>query len=68
MRGTMDMHFCASDSPIIRCTKCGERLIMPERSEYVDERRVRHVWKCEPCGYTFEATICCLTARRPFAA
>jgi hypothetical protein len=31
---------------------------MPEWSEYVDEHRARHVWKCKPCGYSFEAVIC----------
>jgi transcription elongation factor Elf1 len=44
--------------PVIKCARCGERLVAPEWSQYVDERRVRHVWKCEPCGYSFEATIC----------
>ena len=40
----------------IQCAQCGEPLIVPERSEYVDEYRVRHIWKCEVlplllCGY-----------------
>ena len=55
----------------------GERLFAPELSEYVDERRVRHLWQCESCGYAFETTIsfyrdCGLgvastSARRPFS-
>ena len=39
------------------CAQCGDRLLMPEWSEYVDERRVRHLWECEACGYAFETTV-----------
>ena len=38
------------------CAQCGDHLFMPEWSEYVDERRVRHLWECEACGYAFETT------------
>ena len=41
----------------IQCAQCGEPLIVPERSEYIDEYRVRHIWKCESCHYSFKATI-----------
>ena len=51
------MHFHSNDTPTIKCAQCGEQLIVPEWSEYVDEYRVRHIWKCEPCHYSFEATI-----------
>jgi hypothetical protein len=30
---------------------------MPEWSEYVDERRVRHLWECEACDYAFETIV-----------
>jgi len=30
---------------------------LPEWSELVDERRVRHLWKCDVCGYAFETTV-----------
>jgi len=46
-----------SDTAVIKCAQCGAQLIVPDCSEYVDEYRVRHIWKCEPCGYAFEATI-----------
>jgi len=46
-----------SDTALIKCAQCGAQLIVPDCSEYVDEYRVRHIWKCEPCGYAFEATI-----------
>ena len=39
------------------CAQCGERLFMPEWSEHLDERRVRHLWECEACGYAFETTV-----------
>jgi uncharacterized Zn finger protein len=42
---------------VIECSQCGERLFVPEWSEYIEERRVRHLWECEACGYAFETTI-----------
>ena len=39
------------------CAQCGESLFMPEWSEHVDERRVRHLWQCDACGYAFETTV-----------
>jgi hypothetical protein len=42
--------------PMIECAQCGERLFVPEWSEHVDERRVRHLWECEACDYAFETT------------
>ena len=41
----------------IACAQCGESLFMPEWSEYVDERRVRHLWQCAACDYAFETTV-----------
>ena len=40
--------------PHVPCAQCHENLFMPEWSEYVDENRVRHLWKCEACDYAFE--------------
>ena len=47
----------ARSRPLIECAQCGEHLFVPEWSEYVDERRVRHLWECEACGYVFETTV-----------
>jgi uncharacterized Zn finger protein len=47
----------APPRPMTECAQCGEHLFAPEWSEYVDDRRVRHLWQCEDCGYTFETTI-----------
>jgi hypothetical protein len=40
----------------VACAQCGENLYMPEWSEWLDAARVRHLWTCEVCGYTFETT------------
>jgi uncharacterized Zn finger protein len=42
---------------LIECAQCGEHLFAPELSEYVDARRIRHLWECEACGYAFETII-----------
>jgi ribosomal protein S27AE len=41
----------------MECAQCGNSLFMPEWSEFVDERRVRHLWQCDACGYAFETTV-----------
>ena len=58
----MDLHTRgAAKSPRhraqIACAQCGESLFMPEWSELVDDRRVRHLWQCDACGYAFETTV-----------
>jgi rubrerythrin len=42
---------------VIECQQCGERLFMPEWSESLEGGRVRHLWRCDVCDYTFETTI-----------
>lgn len=42
--------------PIVECAQCGVRLYVPEWSEYVDDRRVRHLWQCDDCDISFETT------------
>jgi ribosomal protein S27AE len=39
------------------CAQCGDALFMPEWSEYVSERQVRHLWVCDSCGYRFETIV-----------
>lgn len=43
--------------PRIECAQCGEDLYLPEWSESLPDGRVRHLWRCEICDYTFETTI-----------
>jgi len=40
------------------CAQCGDTIFMPEWSEYQDDRRVRHLWECDACGYKFETLVC----------
>ena len=40
------------------CAQCRETIFLPEWSEYLDARRVRHLWECEACGYRFETLVC----------
>jgi len=44
--------------PLISCAQCGQMIYVAEWSEDVDERRVRHLWECGACGYTFETLAC----------
>ncbi len=43
--------------PLIECRQCGERIYAPQWSEYRDGGRIRHLWACEDCGYSFETTV-----------
>ena len=47
----------ARSRPLIDCAQCGQRLYVPEWSEYLDGGRIRHLWQCETCGYSFETTV-----------
>ena len=44
--------------PVNECAQCREVIFLPEWSEYLDARRVRHLWECEACGYKFETLVC----------
>jgi predicted RNA-binding Zn-ribbon protein involved in translation (DUF1610 family) len=39
------------------CAQCGENIFIPEWSEHLDARRVRHLWECDSCGYVFETLV-----------
>jgi hypothetical protein len=39
------------------CAQCREFIFMPEWSEYLNERRARHLWACDACGYRFETIV-----------
>jgi hypothetical protein len=43
--------------PALECAQCGERLSIPDWSEYLDGGRVRHLWRCGACDYAFETTV-----------
>jgi hypothetical protein len=56
LRANQPADFTRSRSAL-KCAQCGEPLFVPEWSESLDSRRVRHLWHCEQCGYNFETTI-----------
>ena len=39
------------------CVQCDNELIAPERSEYRDERQIRHLWRCSRCDCSFEVIL-----------
>ena len=39
------------------CPQCGEWIMAPDWSEYLDSRCVRHTWSCEACDYQFETAV-----------
>jgi ribosomal protein L37AE/L43A len=43
--------------PLNLCAQCGAELVAPIWAEHLDERRVRHLWSCEACGYQFETSV-----------
>ena len=43
--------------PQLECAQCGDPLFIPDWSEHVDSSRIRHLWRCEACGYAFESTV-----------
>lgn len=47
----------ARSRPVIECAQCGEPIYVAEWSEYLDENRARHSWRCEQCDYRFETTV-----------
>jgi ribosomal protein L37AE/L43A len=40
------------------CVKCGEKLFVPDWSEFVSERLVVNLWSCSRCGDRFETSAC----------
>lgn len=42
----------------VECRQCGDRIVAPERSEYVSETgAVRHRWRCSKCGCEFATRV-----------
>ena len=40
-----------------RCSRCGQELVAPVLSEYVDTNEVRQLFSCGNCDYEFEMLI-----------
>ncbi len=45
------------DRPIAPCAQCGNTLFGPEWSEQLSDTRIRHLWVCHTCSYTFETLV-----------
>jgi hypothetical protein len=43
--------------PVVECAQCGTHIFAPDWSEYLEDRRVRHLWVCEACDYQFETIV-----------
>ena len=41
----------------VSCAQCGDPVIMPEWSEWVDAGYARHLWHCDNCEYAFETRV-----------
>jgi len=52
-----DLRNVARSRPALECAQCGERLSIPEWSEYLVAGRVRHLGRCQACDYAFETTV-----------
>ena len=49
-----------ADSPFsvpARCPQCGDLMVAPLLSEFVEDGEIRHHWACEVCGETSVTTI-----------
>ncbi|RDV01131.1 hypothetical protein [Undibacter mobilis] len=53
----------AFGAPLI-CAACGDRLIAPMASAFVEGGEIRHYWECEACGATSSSSIA-LDRREP---
>jgi predicted RNA-binding Zn-ribbon protein involved in translation (DUF1610 family) len=34
----------------VRCPHCGDWMVAPLASEFVDDGEIRHHWECDACG------------------
>ena len=39
------------------CAKCGELMMAPEFSEYLNHDEIRHIWVCDGCDYRIKTLI-----------
>ncbi len=41
----------------VRCSNCGEWVVAPLLSEFVEGEEIRHHWVCDGCGETSRTTV-----------
>ena len=49
-------HLRAFGAPA-RCPHCGEQMLAPFMSEFVEGGEIRHHWECEACGEACRTSI-----------
>ncbi len=40
-----------------RCPECGDWMVAPVSSEFVEGGEIRHHWQCDACGESSDASI-----------
>jgi len=40
-----------------RCPHCGDRMVAPVSSEFVEGVEIRHYWECDSCGEASSISI-----------
>ena len=46
-----------SFSAPVRCPHCGDEMIAPYMSEFVEGGEIRHHWECDACGQPSSTSI-----------
>jgi uncharacterized protein with PIN domain len=41
----------------VRCPHCGDWMVAPVSSEFVEGVEIRHLWECDSCGEAFSISI-----------
>ena len=41
----------------VRCRHCGDWMVAPVSSEFVEDVEIRHYWECDSCGEAFSISI-----------
>ena len=39
----------------MRCVRCNHEIIAPHKTEFLDDKVIRHVWQCPYCKAIFES-------------
>jgi hypothetical protein len=40
----------------IHCVRCDHEIIAPHKTEFLDDRVIRHLWQCPRCKARFESS------------
>lgn len=46
-----------SFAPPVRCPHCGDSMVAPVVSEFVEGGEIRHHWECDTCGESSSTSI-----------